>query len=318
MDILVGYTGFVGSNLCRQHGFTGLFNSKNISEAAGTAPDLCVYSGVYAEKFTADKFPETDLMHIGQTLENIKKIKAARLVLISTVDVIPAINAEDIYEDTRYKPDTLSPYGRHRLFLETEIRRLYPDTACIIRLPGLFGRGLKKNFIYDLINFIPAALNPKKFEELNRDAADKGVDLNNFYTPDENGFFRLNPGIPEEKRAQLKTLFEQLNFSALNFTDSRAVYQFYNLDYLWEHIQFAQNSGTPLLHLAVEPVSAGEVYKAVKNTDFKNEITPNPPRYDYFKSRHAALLGGGGDTGYIFNKLRVLNEIKKFALLFSR
>ena len=31
MNILVGYTGFVGSNLVAQHKFDGLFNSSNIS-----------------------------------------------------------------------------------------------------------------------------------------------------------------------------------------------------------------------------------------------------------------------------------------------
>ena len=35
---LVGYTGFVGSNLCLSESFEKLYNSKNIDEAFGTAP----------------------------------------------------------------------------------------------------------------------------------------------------------------------------------------------------------------------------------------------------------------------------------------
>ena len=33
MDFIVGYTGFVGSNLIASHNFDGMFNSKNITEA---------------------------------------------------------------------------------------------------------------------------------------------------------------------------------------------------------------------------------------------------------------------------------------------
>ena len=35
MDALIGYTGFVGGNLHRQHAFDALFNSKNIEEIRG-------------------------------------------------------------------------------------------------------------------------------------------------------------------------------------------------------------------------------------------------------------------------------------------
>ena len=40
-DILVGYTGFVGSNLYMQHNFNGVYNSSNIKDAYGADPDLC-------------------------------------------------------------------------------------------------------------------------------------------------------------------------------------------------------------------------------------------------------------------------------------
>lgn len=39
---LVGYTGFVGSNLAEQFEFTLKFNTKNIAQAFGTTPDLLV------------------------------------------------------------------------------------------------------------------------------------------------------------------------------------------------------------------------------------------------------------------------------------
>ena len=40
---IVGYTGFVGSNICDTTEFDAYYNSKNIEEAFGTCPDLLVY-----------------------------------------------------------------------------------------------------------------------------------------------------------------------------------------------------------------------------------------------------------------------------------
>ena len=74
MKILVGHTGFVGSNLAESHAFDLCFNSKNISEAFGSNPDVLVYSGVRAEKFLANKEPEKDFEIILESIENIKKI----------------------------------------------------------------------------------------------------------------------------------------------------------------------------------------------------------------------------------------------------
>ena len=51
MKALVGYTGFVGSNIYTSGEFDAVYNSKNIEEAFGTKPDLLVYAGLRAEKF---------------------------------------------------------------------------------------------------------------------------------------------------------------------------------------------------------------------------------------------------------------------------
>lgn len=60
MESLVGYTGFVGSNLCLNINFDGLYNSKNVMEAYGTNPDLLIYAGVRAEKFLANQDEKLD------------------------------------------------------------------------------------------------------------------------------------------------------------------------------------------------------------------------------------------------------------------
>ena len=87
MKAIVGYTGFVGSNLTASGDFDAKYNSGNIREAFGTKPDLLVYSGLRAEKYLANNDPEKDMELIYQAEENISKISPKHLVLISTIDV---------------------------------------------------------------------------------------------------------------------------------------------------------------------------------------------------------------------------------------
>ena len=305
MNILVGHTGFVGSNLHRQGNFSGVFHSKNIRGAYGTRPDLCIYSGVRAEKFRADRFPEEDLRHIKEALQNIREIDPQKLVLISTVDVIPHGQEQEVYEHTPYDSQALTPYGQNRLFLEEAVRGIYPD-ALVVRLPALFGTGLKKNFIYDLIKRVPAMLKKGKFEELRG----KEGALALYYQEDENGFFRIRPELSPSDTLLLKQMFANLGFSAIHFTDSRSNFSFYNLDYLWEHIHVLLENNVHLAHMATEPIGAASLYSTLYGADFVNEIQDRPFDYSFFKTAHTALLGGQG--GYLFPRHVMAEEIEAF------
>lgn len=302
MKFLVGYTGFVGSNLCNTEKFDGLFNSKNIEEAYGKNPDLLVYSGVPAQKFIANQFPEKDFETIKNAIRNIEKIAPKKIILISTIDVYK--NPLDVTEDSTINTENLHPYGKNRYYLEQWIMENFDDYL-IVHLPGLYGINLKKNFIYDLINIIPSMLKKEKFDEL----CSKNSYINPFYTLAENGFYKLNENISVEIRNNLKEYFEKIGFSALNFTDSRAIYQFYNLEYLSKHINIALDNNIKILNLAVEPISANELYKYINNKEFENEITENTANYN-FKTKYDFLFGG--NNGYIFDKKFVLEDIKKF------
>jgi len=298
---LVGYTGFVGSNLLKSHEFEGLYNSKNIQDAFGTNPDLLVYSGIRAEKFVANKYPEKDFDIILNAIENIKKINPKKVVIISTIDVYK--NPINVDENTLIDENDLSPYGKNRYALEKWVEENFTDYL-ILRLPGLFGINIKKNFIYDIINFIPSLLNKQKYEEL----VLRNTKLEDYYSLNCDGFYKCKDLIETEKTA-LKEIFVELNFSALNFTDSRGIFQFYNLGNLWNHINIASQNSIKKLNLATEPISVEELYRYIFNTDFKNEITDNPPHYD-FKTINFKEFGG--NNGYIFSKEKVLKEIKEF------
>jgi len=300
MKALVGYTGFVGSNIYAAGDFDTVYNSKNIQEAYGTRPDLLIYAGLRAEKYLANNAPEKDMELIFQAEENITKIDPKRLVLISTIDVFK--NPQGVDENSDIDTENLHAYGLNRYKLELWVREKYPD-ALIIRLPGLFGKNIKKNFIYDYINLIPFMLKTDKFEELS--AVD--TELKKYYRLQDNGFYKVQ--VDDADREELKARFRKLGFSALNFTDSRSVYQFYNLGRLWNDIQVALEAGIKLWHPASEPVSAAEVYKYLSGEEFINELGGMPANYDY-KTVHAEEFGG--KNGYICDKCEILKEIKEF------
>ena len=297
---LVGYTGFVGSNIYTATDFDAVYNSKNIEEAFGTNPDLLVYAGLRAEKYLANNAPEQDMALILQAEENITKINPKKLVLISTIDVFKVpVNVD---ENSTIDTNNLHAYGYNRYQLERWVREHYPD-ALIIRLPGLFGKNIKKNFIFDFINVIPFMLKKEKFDEL----VQKDSSLEKYYVLQDNGFYKVN--CPEEDRELLKSKFNALQFSALNFTDSRSVYQFYNLGRLWSDIEIALENNLHMWHPATEPVSAGEVYEYLTGKQFINELNGTPANYDY-KTIYDTLYGGS--NGYICDKETVLADIKQF------
>jgi nucleoside-diphosphate-sugar epimerase len=145
---LIGYTGFVGSNLLRQHSFDACFNSSNIEQIAGRGFDLVVCAGARAEKWKANAEPGRDLDNIERLTRALEQVNARKVVLISTVDVF--INPIDVDEESPTPTAGLSPYGRHRRRLEQIVAGRFD--SLVVRLGGLYGPGLKKNVIYDLLH----------------------------------------------------------------------------------------------------------------------------------------------------------------------
>ena len=147
---LIGYTGFVGSNIAKQYKFTDLYNSENISKINGKKYDLIVSAGTKAERWKANQNPKEDWKGIKNLLDNLENVKVKHFVLISTVDVYPYPNEVD--EDIVIKiSDFKQAYGLNRFKMENFVRKNFPKVT-VVRLPQTFGTGLKKNFIYDLIH----------------------------------------------------------------------------------------------------------------------------------------------------------------------
>lgn len=298
---LVGYTGFVGSNIYANGKIDKGYNSKNIAEAFGTKPDLLIYAGMRAEKYLANNNPDADMQLVYQAEENIRKISPKKLVLISTIDVLKEPNGKD--EDAVIETEGLHPYGLNRYRLELWVRENFPD-ALIIRLPGLYGINIKKNFIYDYINVIPFMLKKEKMEELSC----KEKELKNYYELQPNGFYKCRK-ISDDEKKHLKEIFRNLKFTALNFTDSRSIYQFYPLSRLWSDINIALEHNIMLLHPATEPISASELYRYLTGEQLCNELEGKPVFYDY-RTKYSSVFHG--ENGYILGRQEILDDIRKF------
>lgn len=167
---LIGHTGFVGSNLLRQTGFTHLFNSKTIGSIAGHAFDQVICCGAPAEKWKANQNPSADWENLERLMACLERVTARQVILISTVDVFDSPVGVD--EDSPIDPLRVGAYGKHRYQLEKFITDRFD--SLVVRLPGLFGPGLKKNVIFDF-------LNNNQVERIHSEARYQFYDLNNIW-----------------------------------------------------------------------------------------------------------------------------------------
>ena len=167
---LIGYTGFVGGNIDNQFNFDDRYNSKNIAEIEGKEYDLVVSAANRAEMWRINQEPDVDRAEIDEFISHLEKVKIGKLVLISTVGVYKNPNGAN--EDTPIETEGLTPYGLNRYRLEQWCNDHFNTT--IVRLPGLFGEGLKKNVIFDL-------LHDNMVEKIHADSVYQYYDLANIW-----------------------------------------------------------------------------------------------------------------------------------------
>ena len=146
---LIGYSGYVGSTLLKQKNFTALYRSTTIGNIDNQSFDTVVCAGAPAQKWIANREPETDREKIEELIQHLKTIQCRTFILISTVDVFKSPVGVD--EDTFVDESGLHAYGFHRRLLEKFVEDHFPHYL-IVRLPGLVGPGLRKNVIFDFHN----------------------------------------------------------------------------------------------------------------------------------------------------------------------
>lgn len=309
MDGLVGYTGFVGGNLLRQHAFGGLFNRANVASIGEGAFDRLVVSAVPATMWLANRNPEADRAGILDLFRRLERTEVRQLILVSTIAV---------YRDVSNAPDEQSrdfeterAYGRNRRELEALVEEAFPNHL-VLRLPALFGHGLRKNFLFDLLHPVPSFLSSDLFAQLRGVAAVEDTTLlAEAFTWDDDASMwalarkKIENG-PEAPR--LEALCAAAGISALAFTHADSTFQFYDLSRLWSDIECALAAGVSSLNLATEPVSAGDIHGHLlgKPMDYRSASRVAQD----MRTRHAGLWGRG--DGYLADRDEVVRAIRSF------
>lgn len=309
MDALIGHSGFVGTNMLRAHDFGARYNSRTIGEIDGRSFDTVVCAAAPATMWQANREPERDAAIIDGLIAHLRTIRAERFVLVSTIAVLA--DAAAGADETTTAFEEAKAYGRNRRRLETACLDLFPRCT-VLRLPALFGAGLKKNFLFDLLNPVPSFLNRERHAEVA--AALPGHARSSF-----DAAFALDEGLGmfacdrERLRAgghgpALADALGMIGATAIGFTNPDSEYQFYGLSGLWDDIARCCDAGLSVAHLAPEPVRAGDLHQALRGT-------PMPAsgaalyRED-MRTRHAGLWDRAGD--YIATRDDVIAAVRAF------
>lgn len=253
---LIGYTGLVGSNILNQ--IEGkfedikLYNSKNIKDIKGEKFDLLIIAGVSGNKSIANFDKIKDAENIAKLASELQNVKSKETVLISTIDIFN--------ENSSY-------YGINRKNLELNLKSY--KNLCnlhILRLPGLFGNGLKKNVIYDIKNLIPPFLKVEIFNDLSK----KDSALKDWYkyNPDKKVYEVLL------KNETVKKHFIDLGFTSLNFSNINSDFYWFNLNNIWKEISNVIDNNISEITIISDIITNSEIAN-ICNIDkslFKSDI----------------------------------------------
>ena len=257
MKALIGYNGFVGSNLKKKIKFQKIYNSKNINKIKMHKFTEVYCAAPHSTKFWSNKNPAKDKKIIIDLIKNLKLINCKKFIHISSLDVYPKKSYLD--ENFNIYKSKTNKYGENRKLLENFIINHFKDYL-IIRLPALFGTNLKKNALFDLLN---------------------------------NKKIRVN---------------------------KKSTFQWYNLQYLPNHIKILKKNKIKIINLVSEPISFKDMLSffnkkklinLTKQKFFKSSIL----KYNFF-TIYGSLFKKKGN--YIFSKNEVLNKLSDYVIQYKR
>lgn len=163
MIALVGYTGFVGSNLYvrASNRIEGVYDIQNVEKAYGLEPDVLVFAALRSDRQLARRAPYEDYERVLEAQRTIKKINPAKLVLISTTDVyrnpvgVDEENSVFAIGSNRADKEGVMPYNLNRYYFEEWARKNYSELL-IMRLARPYGLNPRDNFLKDFTdeNFV--------------------------------------------------------------------------------------------------------------------------------------------------------------------
>lgn len=309
MRALVGHTGFVGTNLKAATSFDALYSSRTIEDIRGRSFDLLVCAAAPATMWAANRDPEGDLANLRGLIDHLASARIGRLVLVSTIAVLA--DAAAGLDETTDAFETRTAYGRNRRLLEVELSARFPKVH-VLRLPALYGLGLKKNFIFDLLNPVPSFLKPDVFRQLVAAMPAEDAALAARFFSEDAGLGMMRFARDEAAAAgaapALARAFAAAGFTAARFTSSESRFQYYGLHRLWGDMERCMALDLPVLHLASAPLKAGDIHLALTGRGFVND-GPAPYAED-MHSRHAAAWDQSGP--YLYSAQETLADLGRF------
>lgn len=310
MKALIGCTGFVGSNLQKQSNFEYKYDSANLQYAKGKRFDKIYCAGAPGNMFLANRFPKEDKKKIENLIRNLSKIKTRKFILISTIAIFD--NNNMVNEDTiNISPN--SYYGENRLSLERFCVENFKE-CLIVRLPSLFGYGLKKNFLFDIINPVPTYLTLNSYKKIYsklqsslRDILDKIYCYN-----DKTHLFEINRDclLFLKNKSILEKMFNEINLSAVTFTAPASRFQYYDLNNLYHDICKCIDAGLKIIHFAPAPILASKIYFKVTGIEMPNGGAKTYTENMY--TLHSSLWKK--TNSYIESETKILEKIKIFII----
>lgn len=290
---LIGHTGFVGGALLRQTHFDACYNSANIAEITGARFGTLVCAAAPGSMLEANRAPDRDRAAIDRLIERLDRAAAERFVLISSIAVLADFAGGDDEGTEAFQHDLA--YGRHRRALEAFVEDRFPGSL-VVRLPALFGAGLRKNFLFDLMNPVPSMLTEAKHAALlTALGGDLAAWLAALYAPDAaTGLLKLDRAAlnADQRRASLEAALDALGATATQFHHRETTYQYYAIDRLWQDIGIALAAGLTHLHLAPEPLVAADIHARLTGRPMPE--TPARLHREDMCTRHASLWGASG------------------------
>lgn len=310
MNGLIGYTGFVGSNILAAQDFEYLYNSKNIQDIHQNKMKLLVCAGAPGSMFYANKQKNKDKKNIDRLVDNILKARPDKIVLISTIGVFKNFNKVNNESSTDFEK-TLG-YGLNRRYLEQILQNQFSDLH-ILRLPSLFGNNLKKNFIFDIFNPAPSFFSTEKFYELKSKFRKSDISLLKFYHFNEKEqLYILDRHELNNSRDKilLENTLARYKSSSIFFHSQHSTHQFYNLNNLWKDICKVISLNIPVMHLATQPTKTKDIYKKLLLLDMpKTTVKAHHEKMETNYSKH-----WGQKIPFINSKKHLMSELTEFSI----
>jgi hypothetical protein len=311
-DALIGKSGFVGRQLAELHDFAARFNRSNIHEAAGQRYGTVVCAAAPGSMFVANRDPDGDAKAVEGVFDALSSVEAENLVLISTIAVLDRFDGG--YTETTQSFQLQVPYGLNRRRLEVFCQEKF-ENCLVLRLPALYGPGLSKNFIFDLLNPIPSMLTDDRLSQIANalpNNLEKG--FAGLYDKDATrGLFVIDRArvAALAERSALETELIHLGFSARSFTNPNSTFQYYDMSRLWADIALGLENRLDILHIAPEPLRAGDVHLELTG----QEMAPNaaPLHYEDMCTGYAQIWGRQGQ--YSAGADEVMHRLRRFFAL---